>query len=97
MAFFQISNPDADFEQPGFYFINVQHAAFVGADPESAKKTDNLTDYLRFRDLGVNLAAHRTLIKLTPGHNKTSLYRTNTATLEVLIAQSESDFETETW
>jgi len=38
MAFFQISNPDADFVQPGVNFNNVQHAAFVGANPESAKR-----------------------------------------------------------
>jgi len=37
----------------GVYFINVLQAAFSSADPESAKKTDHLTVFLRFWDLGV--------------------------------------------
>jgi len=32
-------------------FTNIQLAAFLQADPESTKKTDNLTVFLRFWDL----------------------------------------------
>ncbi len=37
----------------GVIFINVLQAAFTSTDPKSAKKTDNLTVFLGFRDLRV--------------------------------------------
>jgi len=54
---------------PGVNFINVLQAAFMHADPESAKK---LATWLSFFDIlgsGYVKAAHRTLLKLTPGFN----------------------------
>jgi len=49
-----IQNPSMD--QPGwkkgFNFTNVLRAAFMGVDPKSTKKIDNLTVFLRFWDLG---------------------------------------------
>jgi len=38
---------------PGVDFINVLWAAFMHADPKSAKKTDNLTLFLLFQELCV--------------------------------------------
>ncbi len=36
---------------PGVNFINILRAAFALTDPDSTKKTDNLTVFLCFRDL----------------------------------------------
>ncbi len=38
------------------------------SDPESAKKTDNLTVFLHFWNLRAIKTAHRMLMKLTPGY-----------------------------
>jgi len=51
----------------GFNFINVLWAAFTHADPESIKKTDNLTIYFTLSESACTKPAHRTLMKLTLG------------------------------
>jgi len=45
----------------------VLRAAFMHADPESAKKTDNLTVFFALLGSARAKAARRTLMKLTPG------------------------------
>jgi len=45
--------------KPGVNFINIPQVAFKCTDPESAKKTDNLTVFLRFWDL----SAQKLLVK----------------------------------
>ncbi len=52
---------------PGVNFINILRAAFLSADPESAKKTDNLTVFFVLLGSASVKAASRTLMKLTPG------------------------------
>jgi len=42
-------------------------AAFTLADTESAKKTDDLTVFFEFSESSKVKAAHKTLVKLTPG------------------------------
>jgi len=51
---------------PGVYFINVLWAAFACPDPESAKKTDNLTVFFVLSGSAHIIAACRMLMKLTP-------------------------------
>jgi len=48
-------------------FINILQAAFTRTDPNSAKKTDNLTAFFVHLGSARVKAAHRTLMKLTPG------------------------------
>jgi hypothetical protein len=55
------------FGQTGVNFVNVLRAAFACADPESAKKTDNLTSFFALKGSVCVKAAHRMLMKLTPG------------------------------
>ena len=51
----------------GINFTNVLRAAFTFADPESAKKLLNLTVFFALLVSAGVKAAHRTLVKLTPG------------------------------
>jgi len=51
----------------GVNFINVLLAAFACADPESTKKTDNLTVLFGLSGSARAKAARRMLMKLTPG------------------------------
>jgi hypothetical protein len=46
-----VSRKSLKTSRPGVNFINILGAAFASADPEIAKKTDNLTVFLCFRDL----------------------------------------------
>ncbi len=50
----------------GVNFINILIAAFGCADPESAKKTDNLPVFLVLSGFAGIKFAHNTLMKLTP-------------------------------
>ncbi len=52
----------------GVNFTNVLQSAFAHADPESAKKTDNLTVFFSLLGSGRAKAACGTLVKLTPGY-----------------------------
>jgi len=51
----------------GVNFINNLQVAFKRADPESAKKTDNLIEFFVLSGSACIKAAHRMLMKLTPG------------------------------
>jgi len=53
----------------GVNFINVLRAAFTHADTESIKKTDNLIVFFTLLGSAWTTAAHRILMKLTPGVN----------------------------
>jgi len=62
---------------PGVNFINLLRAAFVRADPKSAKKIYSLTVFFGHSGSSSVKAAGRTLIKLTaPGLNFISIPRT---------------------
>jgi len=52
---------------PGVNFINVLCTVFTRPDPKSAKKTDGLTVFFALLGSSYAKAAHRTLMKLTPG------------------------------
>jgi len=54
---------------PGVNFINILRAAFIRGDPESVQKIDNFNLTVIFTHLGSAhiKAAHKTLMKLTPG------------------------------
>ncbi len=54
-------------KSPGFNFINNLQAAFMRADPESAKKTDNLTVFFMLLGSACIKAARKMFVKLTPG------------------------------
>ena len=54
---------------PGVNFINNLCAAFAQADRDSIKKTVNLIVYIELVGSGRMKAAHRSLMKLTPGVN----------------------------
>ena len=54
----------------GVNFTNVLWAAFTCADPKSAKKLLNLTVFFALLGSARVKAAHRTLVKLTPGHSR---------------------------
>jgi len=53
--------------QPGVNFINILRVAFACADPESSKKTENLTVFFALLGSAPLKAACRALMKLTPG------------------------------
>ncbi len=53
--------------RPGVNFINVLQAAFTQADPKRVKKTVNLSVFFTLSGSVRAKAAHRTLMKLTPG------------------------------
>ena len=55
------------FERPGVNFINVLQATFTCADPEIAKKTVKSSSCFALLGSSSVKAAHRTLMKLTPG------------------------------
>jgi len=46
----------------------------MGPDPKSAKKTDNFTVFFVLSGSGCIKAAHRTLVKLTPGSISSTFY-----------------------
>jgi len=50
----------------GVNFINVLQAAFVLADPKSAKETVKLSVFFALLGSALAKAAHKTLVKLTP-------------------------------
>ena len=52
---------------PGVNFTNVLRAAFTPADPESGKKLLDLTVFFALLGSAGAKAAHRTLMKSTPG------------------------------
>ena len=52
---------------PGVNFTNILQAAFMHADPKSAIKLLNLTVFFALLGSAHVKAAHRTLVKLTPG------------------------------
>jgi len=58
----------------GVIFTNILRAAFLHADPKSAKKTDNLNVFLALSGSARAKAAQKMLVKLTPGqyHDSTS-------------------------
>jgi len=58
---------------PGVNFISVLQVAFMSSDPKWAKKTDNLTVIFTLLGSAHTKAAHRTLMKLSPGHPKKML------------------------
>ncbi len=53
--------------RPGLNFINVLCTAFTPADPKSIKDTNDLTVFFMLLGSTCTKAAHRTLVKLTPG------------------------------
>jgi len=53
--------------QPGVDFTNILRAAFASADPKSAKKTVKLSVFFVLLGSACAKAAHRMLMKLTPG------------------------------
>jgi len=59
----------------GFHFIHILRAAFTRADPESAKKIDNLTVFFVLLESAYAKAAHRMLMKLTHGVNFNNILR----------------------
>jgi len=60
-------------ETSGINFIKDLRAAFAGADPKSAKKTDNLTVFFALSESARAQAARRTLMKLIPARRWTVL------------------------
>jgi len=58
---------------PGVNLINIPSAAFTRADPRSTKRQSICKSFLRFRDLHEK-AAHRRMMKLTPGVNSAKLF-----------------------
>jgi len=54
-------------ERTGVNFINILQSTFANSDPESTKKTDNLTVFFVLSGSVRIKAARRTLMKLTPG------------------------------
>ena len=58
----------------GLNFINVLQAAFTPADPKSGKKLLNFTVFFALLESAGVKAAHRTLVKLTPGLNNINIY-----------------------
>ena len=59
-------------QRSGFNFINVLQAAFTCTDPISAKKTVKSSSFFALSGSASVKAAHRTLMKLTPGVNFTN-------------------------
>ena len=59
--------------EPGFNLINILQAAFTRADPKSAKKTVKSSSFLRILGSASVKAAHRMLMKLTPGRARLRL------------------------
>jgi len=57
----------------GQYFINILQAAFMNADPKSAKKNDNLTVFFALLGSVHAKTAHKTLVKLTPAILKSQI------------------------
>ena len=57
-------------QRPWVNFTNVLQAAFTRADPKSVIKLLNLTVFFALLGSGRVEAAHRTLVKLTPGGKK---------------------------
>jgi hypothetical protein len=55
------------FETPGVNFINVPRTAFTQADPKSVKKIVKLSVFSMFLESACLKAAHKKLMKLTPG------------------------------
>jgi len=53
----------------GVNFINILQEAFTRTDPESKKKTDNLTVFFALSGSALVKAACKWLVKLTPGLN----------------------------
>jgi len=64
------------YQTTGGNFINVLQAAFVCADPKSAKKIDNLTVFFTLLGSTPVKADRRMLMKLTPGalHERVKVY-----------------------
>jgi len=52
---------------PGVNFIKILRVTFTSADPQSAKKTVNLSVFFELSGSAHAKAASRTLMKLTPG------------------------------
>jgi len=52
---------------PGVNFINILWAAFVGADPQSAKKAVKLSVFFPLSGSASAKPARRMLMKLNPG------------------------------
>jgi len=57
----------------GANFINVLQAGFIRANPESAKKTDDLTVFFVLLGSVSVKAAHKMLVISTPGVNITNI------------------------
>jgi len=53
--------------RPGLNFINVLRTAFTLSDPKSVKDTYDLTVFFTLSGSTSVKAAHKTLVKLTPG------------------------------
>jgi hypothetical protein len=61
---------------PGLNFINVLRTAFTHIDPECAKKDSQVSGVIWcFWDLRSVKAAHKMLVKLTPGVDSTKVLR----------------------
>jgi len=60
---------------PGVNLANVLGAAFTCKDPESAKKIDYLTEFFAFLGSANAIAAHRTLMKMSPGVDFSNMFK----------------------
>jgi len=60
--------------ESGINFINILQAAFASTDPESIKKTDNLTVFFALSGSKQVKAAPRMLMKLTPVVDFTNMF-----------------------
>jgi len=59
---------------PGVDFINVLRAALARADPKSTKNTVKSSGFFALLGSSCVKAAHRTLLKFTPGANTTKKF-----------------------
>ena len=66
---------DETTRKTGVNFTNVLWAAFMRADPKSAKKTVKLSSFIALLGSASVKAARRTLVELNPGVNFTNILR----------------------